>query len=114
MGRRKEKPGMMLYFELIPALEQLTDEQRGKLLYGAICYAKTGEAPNLEKDLVLNALWPLVAARADSDDLAYQSKKKEASYRRRYGIYKAQREKEGMDCLTYPEWRERVEEPDEE
>ena len=41
MYQRKKIDGVKLYFEWIPALKFLPDEDKGKLLYYAMCYASS-------------------------------------------------------------------------
>ncbi len=106
--QKKERPGVLLYFEWLPALSHLSDSQRGRLLFGALSYAHNGSEPKLDDDPVLAALWPLVAARVTSDGEKYNFRCQEASLARRYAYYKAAREKSGELALSYEEWRSRV------
>lgn len=106
--RRKARPGLMIYHEWVPALERLTDEQRGKLLYGALRYSLDGTEPQLCEDPVLEALWPLVQCRADADAQKYDSKCEDNSLRRRYAIYVQQQERNGREALEWGEWRARI------
>ena len=74
MGNSTGKPGVMFYFDHIPALEMLTDAQRGQLLLGLICYAKDGTDPMEELDLVTGAMWVLMKPTVDRDDANYLKK----------------------------------------
>ena len=106
--RKKQRPGVMLYFEFIPALACLTNEQRGRLLYAALLYAQDGTSPQIDDDPVLSALWPLVQSRADADGIKYDKICRTAQLRRRYGIYKQIQERKGEEVLPFDEWLERV------
>ena len=107
MSKRKERPGIMLYFELISVLEELTDAQRGRLLYGALCYGQTGQAPNLDGDPILKAIWPFVASRADSDGEKYSKQCRKSHYKGKYSRYATARRNRGQDCLSFYDWLER-------
>ena len=74
MGNSTGKPGVMLYFDNIPALKMLTDEQRGKLLMGLICYANDGTDPMEELDPITGAMWCLMKPTIDRDDANYLKK----------------------------------------
>lgn len=97
-----------MYFELIPALARLTDAQRGRLLYAALLYGRDGTAPQIDDDLTLTALWPLVQSRSDADADKYDKRCREARLRRRYGIYKQLQERTDGEILSWDEWIERV------
>ena len=106
--RKKQRPGVMLYFELIPSLSRLTDAQRGRLLYAALLYGRDGTAPQIDDDLTLTALWPLVQSRSDADAEKYGKRCRDAQLRRQYGIYKQVQERAGRESLSWDEWLERV------
>ena len=106
--RKKERPGVLIYFELIPALERLTNEQRGRLLYGAIIFAHDGMEPKIDDDPILPVIWPLLASRIKSDGKRYSEQCEENALRRRFGCYRSAREKAGKSLLTYEEWKEQV------
>lgn len=102
---RRERSGIMLYFETIPVLEQLTDAQRGRLLYSALLFAKDGIEPTFD-ERELSLVWPLLSCRIRSDDERYKEKCKENSLRRKYGLYKLSCERKGDAFLTFEEWKE--------
>ena len=64
MAHKKEKPGVMLYFELRPVLRRLSTEQCGKLLRAIMDYAQDGIAPDFGEDTALEA-------RIDADTERY-------------------------------------------
>ena len=74
MGNSKGKPGVMFYFDYIPALKMLSDEQRGKLLLGLICYANDGTDPMENLDLITQTMWIIMKPIIDRDDENYRKK----------------------------------------
>lgn len=54
---KAERPGTMIYFELLEALSVLTDADKGRLFEGILRYARDGEEPNFSG--VLAAIWAL-------------------------------------------------------
>ncbi len=71
-------PGIMLYFEVLPALEWLSDAEKGQLFSAILEYGRNGVVPNF--DGTLAALWALIAPRIDRDAEAYCSKVHKAKY----------------------------------
>lgn len=68
------KPGVMLYFDIIPALEHLTDGARGKLLLAFLRYARDGQEPDPPLRGMSAVAWSFLQNAADRDDEAYQKK----------------------------------------
>ncbi len=68
------KPGVMLYFDVIPALEQMTDGARGKLLLAFLRYARDGEEPNPPLRGTASIAWSFLQCSADRDDENYRKK----------------------------------------
>ena len=97
MGKINRKPGVMLYFDRLPALEMLTDEQRGKLLLGMIRYANGGPDPAEELDLLTKMLWISMKPGVDLDDEKYNKKVENA---RRSVEKRAQKRKLIQDLLA--------------
>ena len=99
---KKNRPGVMLYFDLLPVLENLSVEQRGELLYSAMLYG-AGEEPEIH-DSVVTVLWPLIKGKIDKDSAAYKSKCEQNTAKRKYGAYKAARIAAGNDYMSYADW----------
>lgn len=105
--RKKEKPGAMLYFDLIPVFDAMTDETAGLFIKGILHYARDDTEPDFSKDKTLLTVWPLVKSRLDHDSDRYKAVSLENSLKRRYGAYKAKRREKGQDALSFSEWKER-------
>ena len=93
----------MIYFEWIPLIEKLSAEQAKDLVLSSLLYARDGVQPDFQ-DQILQIVWTLVESKIDADEKRYTEVSKANSLKRRYGAYKSEREKNGKDCMTFPEW----------
>lgn len=66
-------PGVMLYFDILPALSQLTDAQNGKLLISILEYAAYGVLPSLDS-IELRVTWELIRPKIEHDFEKYRLK----------------------------------------
>ena len=73
----KKAPGVLIYFEMAPCLELLTDEECGALMKGMLRYAMTGAEPELEGSALAMA-WCILKPRVDADRVAYERKVEKA------------------------------------
>lgn len=53
----KNAPGVLLYFDLRPALDLLTYAEKGEIFDAILAYGEDGTVPDFDSD-VLNMLWP--------------------------------------------------------
>lgn len=65
-----QKPGMMVYFTMTPAIKALTMEERGQLLTAMLDYAQMLKEPNFNEGGLMVA-WALAKAQLDVDDAKY-------------------------------------------
>lgn len=65
MGKR---PGIMLYFEVRPALRRLSDEEKGRLFEAILDYGENGILPIF--DGCLGVAWDFIQPRIDADSQA--------------------------------------------
>lgn len=94
----REKPGVMIYFDMRELLNRLSDQQVGILFRAILEYGVTQTEPSLPEPLHL--LWPLVQMRLDSDDQRYHR----VSQKRRYAIYVRWTKHHGQTPLSYEDW----------
>ena len=97
-ARETERPGVVLYFDIRPALNRLTREQCGDLLLAVLNYAEFGEKPELD-DLVGMA-FDLIAPRIDRDAAKYAEKQQKS----RYAVYCRKAQADGQQCLEFEDW----------
>ena len=67
----KEKPGVMIYWEMFDVLESLLDGQAKVMLHAIRNYSQYGEAPDFTEDALLSTLWMLVKPKIDADSIRY-------------------------------------------
>ena len=109
------KPGVMLYFDVIPALEQMTDGARGKLLLAFLRYARDGEEPNPPLRGTASIAWSFLQCSADRDDENYRKKVENA----RRSTEKREARRKRLDAILTdladkdPSVREALEDADE-
>lgn len=109
-GQHKQRPGTMIYFEMVPVIDQLPDATAGKFWKAIMHFARDGTEPDFSDDQLLTVLWPMVRERITRDNEKYLAVCLSNSERRKYGAYKAKREKAGRDVLPFSEWKERQDE----
>lgn len=93
-----DKPGVMIYFDMISTLKQMSDRQAGILFRAILQYGATGRPPELPDSLRL--LWPMIETRLIADHQRYKT----VSFKRRYAAYVKWSEKRGETVLPYEQW----------
>ena len=69
----KKKPGVMMYFDLLPRFKKLTFEQCGRITIAIMEYAQDGIVPEFD-DAILSIYWDFIKEKVDKDDEAYTRK----------------------------------------
>lgn len=101
MAERKERPGVMLYFDVFrPLLNRLDDKQCGQLLRMVIDYAEHGEVHD-NLDPLLGMAFDLIRPKLDHDAERYE----ESREQRQYAVYCRKQRKAGEPILEITEWR---------
>ena len=67
------KPGIMLYYRTVAALETLDDRQFGRLVRAMLEYGRSGKEPELEGALAM--AWQFLRQKIDDDDERYAKRK---------------------------------------
>ena len=115
----EERPGFMLYYETLEALDEYTEAEAGRFVRAVGQYARYGVIPDFE-DRGLRGLWRLVQPKIDRDDSAYSEKCRKNRYNSYVSAEKrAYRKKfpgksepiEGVDYLIYEDWIRQIDEP---
>lgn len=63
------KPGVMIYFDIIPLIEGMSPDDAGQLFLAILKYAQYGEIPSLSGFAL--AVWPFVKSLVDRDSQRY-------------------------------------------
>ena len=105
MSAKKERPGVMLYFDQCRAMEDLTAEQRGNLLSAILQYAETGKEPEL--DGVTRLCFRFLQPGLDRDARRYG----EVRARRRWASHCAASKRRGLEPLSFRAWCKQEGEP---
>ena len=96
----KEKPGVMIYFDVIPVFAYLSIEEKGMLFEAILNYAKYGELPELSEKLMV--IWPLIQQRLDFDESRYQV----TVLKRKYAAYARWEKQNDRQPIPYSQWVE--------
>ena len=96
-----QRPGVMLYFDIAPAIKRLSAEESGLLLRAILDYAEQGVAPDFESDM-LGLVWDLLQPRLDRDAARYEEKALKA----RYSTYCREMKKRGLQPVEFEVWQE--------
>lgn len=67
-----QRPGIMLYFSVRPALKRLSAEQKGQLFDAILDYGESGLLPDF--DGVLGVCWDFIQPMIDKDAENYREK----------------------------------------
>lgn len=97
----KDKPGVMLYFDLLPALEGLSNADKGLLLEAILRYGKRREEMPMNKRI--QVIWPLIRMRLDTDEMRYLR----TVTRRQYASYVRWAKRAGKTPVDFITWQER-------
>lgn len=97
------KPGVLLYFGDMEVIDEMTDEEAGKILRAIISYAKTGTEPIFDsRDLRL--AWIPFKIRIDNDSKAYEDKVISSEY----ATYCREAKRSGIHPLEKKLWLQEV------
>lgn len=100
MAQRRERPGVMLYFDVLrPAIKRLDDAQCGALFRSLVEYAQYGVVPEL--DAMTGMAFDMLVPKIDRDAERYE----ESREQRQYATYVRDRKKTGEPYLSITEWR---------
>ena len=94
----QNKPGIMIYFDVIETVNRLSDQNAGRLFRAILEYGMTRRVPELPEKLFL--IWPLVQMRLDNDDQRYYR----VTLKRRYAAYARWTKEKGQIPLEYEQW----------
>lgn len=102
--REKKKPGVMLYFDILPALEMMSSQERGDFFLYILNYAQNHTETELKSE-ISKGVWAMMKGRIDYDDARY----KEICRKRSYAAYVKKLKDKGHDPLDFEDWLEHME-----
>ena len=97
------RPGIMIYFSVLPALDSLPPAAAGTLLLAAMHYAQDGQEPVFE-DSTLNFAWAILKPSIDRDGEVYDEKR----LRGEWMTYFRQCKRDGNEAADFETWRKRA------
>ena len=100
----KERPGIMIYFDVLPAVERLSKENAGILLQAMLRYGKYETIPDFGDSEGLNIAWSFVKQAIDRDNERYAGR----ILRHTHGAYKREMQRQGKEPLPFEEWYQQI------
>lgn len=97
-----ERPGVLFYFDLEPALAMLSDAEAGQLFKAAMAYGHFGVVPEFGGMAAM--AWTFVKPKIDRDNDAYQKTCVQNAYNRYVGECK----KNGTTALSREAWEVKI------
>ena len=97
-----QKPGVLVYFDMLPAIQNLSKVDKGTLFESILDYGLNRTLPtNLSKKLMV--IWPLVQRRLDQDELQYNS----TVTKRAYSAYVRWAKYNSETVMDFQTWQEK-------
>ena len=94
------RPGVMFYFDMLPALKRLTKVQKADLFEALLEYAQYGVLPEFD-DIGVSVAWDFIQPRIDRDAQAYELK----CLKNQYSVYCREAKKNGKKPLPFDDWK---------
>jgi hypothetical protein len=98
-----ERPGIMVYFDLLPQLQEYSKEEAGELFLAMLEYGAFGAVPAFE-DRGLRIIWREVQGKIDRDNESYQRRVIDGAY----GAYKRDLERKGDSPMPKDLWMAQI------
>lgn len=96
----KQRPGVMIYFDIRGVLNMLSMEERGSILTAMLVYGEDGVFDDRELVDKAGLIWPFIQMSLDRDNARYQ----EISLRNRYANYVRWQRERGEEILSREAW----------
>ena len=71
----KEKPGIMMYWEVLDTIKELPDKKAKIMICAMYDYSRYNQEPNFEKNGELKAIWAFIKHQIDKDSERYANKR---------------------------------------
>lgn len=96
-----QKPGVMIYFDMLPAIKNLSKTDKGILFEAILEYGLYKSIPQLPQKVMI--LWPLVQMRLDRDEMQYCN----VVTKRAYSAYVRWAKHAGEPAMDFRTWQEK-------
>ena len=96
-----ERPGIILYFDMVAPLKRLGYEDKGKLLEAMLEYGQYGVVPELGG--VLPFIWDCIQPKLDADAKRYRK----TVFQKTHASYCAKEKKAGRTPMDFDDWCEK-------
>ena len=107
MRRAKDKrPGIMVYFDCMPIVKALNDDEAGKMFKAMLDYGRDRIEPDFADNRLLLMAWGTIKQKVDDDGFRYEEKCRDKAHAREYGVYKQKQKAAGKDYLSWEEYQE--------
>ena len=93
------KPGVMIYFDMLPVIRELSNTDKGILFEAILEYGQTGRKIPLSKKT--SVIWPLIQQRMAVDEIRYMR----TVTRRAYAAYRRWTKQQGQEPLEFIQWQ---------
>ena len=95
-----KKPGVMIYFDMLPVLRTLSNTDKGILFEAILQYGESKELIPLTKKTAV--IWPLIQQRMAVDESRYMR----TVTRRAYAAYRRWAKQQGEEPLEFIQWQQ--------
>ena len=95
-----KKPGVMIYFDMLPVLHTLSNTDKGILFEAILQYGYDKTMIELTKRTAV--IWPLIEQRMAVDECRY----KRTVIRRAYAAYRRWAKQQGEEPLEFVQWQQ--------
>ena len=93
----------MVYFDLLPQLEEYSAEEIGQLFLAMLEFGAFGAVPMFD-DRGMRIIWREIQGKIERDNGKYQQRILDGAY----GAYKRETEKKGQELLSKDDWTKQI------
>lgn len=101
-----ERPGIMVYFDLLDTLKEYTTEEAGELFLAMLAYGTTGAIPKFD-DRGMRTIWKSVQQKIDRDNEKYHGTVEARQYATYCREYKRKNGEESKP-LSFDDWKNQM------
>ena len=95
-----DRPGIMIYFDMVEPLKRLDHTGKGKLFEAMLNYGQYGEVPDFGGDGMLLMAWEFILPKLNADEKSYRKK----VIKNTYSSYCNKAKKSATAPMDFDEW----------